>query len=254
VPAPDRTSSVLLVHGAWHGAWCWEPVIAALGERDISAVAIDLPGHGTDAGSLGDLHGDAERVRRALDAFTEPVVLVGHSYGGVVITEAGDHSTVSHLVYVASFNLDEGESAMGAAMAESEAGALDHSDRPDVLAHIHVDDDGTSTVDGEGARLLFYNDCTDAVADWAVARLGPHRMETLSQSPHGVAWRQRPSTYAICGNDNIVHPGLQRILARRATHVVEWPTGHSPFLSRPDLVADVLRDVVTGGAPGATAP
>jgi pimeloyl-ACP methyl ester carboxylesterase len=245
---------VLLVHGAWHGAWCWEPVIAALGERDISALAIDLPGHGDDAGSLGDLHGDADRVRKTLDALTEPVVLVGHSYGGVVTTEAGNHGAVSHLVYVASFNLDEGESAMGAVLTESEAAALDHSDRPDVLAHIHVADDGTSTVDDEGARLLFYNDCPDVVADWAVARLGPHRIETLSQSPHSVAWRQRPSTYAVCADDNIVHPGLQRILARRATNVVEWPTGHSPFLSRPDLVADLLREVVTGGAPSATAP
>jgi pimeloyl-ACP methyl ester carboxylesterase len=94
--------------------------------------------------------------------------------------------------------------------------------------------------------MLFYNDCPDEVADWAVERLGPQRIETLSQAPRAVAWRQRPSTYAVCTADNIVHPGLQRTLARRADNVVEWPTGHSPFLSRPDLVAELLAQVAWG--------
>lgn len=241
-------SPVLLVHGAWHGAWCWGPVIEALAERGVGAVAVDLPGHGADPGALSDLHGDAQRVREVLDGFTEPVVLVGHSYGGVVITEAGVHPMVSHLVYLASFNLDEGESAMGAAMAESQAAALDHSNRPDVLAYVHVADDGTATIDEEGGRILFYNDCPDDVATWAVGQLGPQPMETLSQTPRAVAWRHRPSTYAVCTADNIVHPDLQRILARRATIAVEWPTGHSPFLSRPDLVADLLAGLARGFA------
>jgi pimeloyl-ACP methyl ester carboxylesterase len=238
---------VLLVHGAWHGAWCWEPVVAALADRGVTAEAIDLPGRGDDGGPLTDLHGDADRVRRALDGFDKPVVLVGHSYGGVVITEAGVHPRVSDLVYVASFNVDEGESAMGAAIAESDAAALDHTGRPDVLAHVHVADDGTATIDAEGARILFYNDCRPDIAQWAVDRLGPHPMATLSQAPTAVAWRQRPSTYAVCALDNIVHPGLQRLLARRADHVVDWPTGHSPFLSRPDLVAELLADVAARG-------
>jgi pimeloyl-ACP methyl ester carboxylesterase len=241
-----ETTSVVLVHGAWHGAWCWGPVISVLAERDIATLSIDLPGHGNDPGALSDLHGDAERVRQALDGCREPVVLVGHSYGGVVITEAGLHPMVSHLVYIASFNLDEGESAMSAAVTESDAAALDHSGRPDALGHIHVADDGTSTVDDEGARILFYNDCSAATTDWAVARLGPHPMRTLSQTPRTVAWRHRPSTYAICAFDNIVPPDLQRILARRATTSVEWPTGHSPFLSRPDLVANLLSGIVPG--------
>ncbi len=240
-------SPVLLVHGAWHGAWCWEPVVAALGARQIRAVAVDLPGHGADRGVLSDLYGDAERIRHALDGFTEPVVVVGHSYGGVVITEAGDHPRTSRLVYIAAFNVDEGESAMSAAVSESET--LDHGDRPDVLGHVHVAPDGSSTVDDEGARILFYNDCSHKVADWAIERLGPQRIETLSQAPRTAAWRHKPSTYAVCTADNIVHPGLQRVLARRADHVVEWPTGHSPFLSRPELVADLLAHVARG-SPG----
>ncbi len=237
---------VLLVHGAWHGAWCWEPVVDRLTARDVPVHAIDLPGHGRDAGVLTDLHGDAERVRRTLDGWDEPVVLVGHSYGGVVITEAGVHPCVTDLVYLASFNLDQGESALSAAESASASADLDHADRPDAFSYIHVGDDGMSTVDPEGARLLFYNDCTDDDADWAVARLGPHPMANLEQTPAAVAWRQRSSTYAVCTLDNIVHPGLQRILAGRADRVVEWPTGHSPFLSRPDLVADLLAELAGG--------
>ena len=242
-----RAKPVLLVHGAWHGAWCWEPVVAALSGRGVRAVAIDLPGHGEDRGGLTGVHGDAERVREVLDGLGEPAILVGHSYGGVVITEAGIHPAVSALVYIASFNLDEGESAMSAAVAESEGAAIDHSGRPDALAHIHPGPDGEVLVDPEGARVLFYNDCTSDVADWAVARLGPHTMASLTEAPRAIAWRHRPSAYAVCTRDNIVHPDLQRILARRADRVVEWPTGHSPFLSRPDLVADLLADVAAGG-------
>ena len=163
--------------------------------------------------------------------------------GGVVITEAGVHPRVSHLVYIASFNLDDGESAMSAAIAESETASLDHSGRPDVLSYVAVADDGTTSIDPAGARVLFYNDCPDDVTDWAVDRLGPHPMEDPVPDSTWVAWRQRPSTYAVCSSDNIVHPDLQRILSRRADHVVEWPTGHSPFLSRPDLVADLLVDL-----------
>jgi pimeloyl-ACP methyl ester carboxylesterase len=224
--------------------------LAELTARGVRAVAVDLPGHGADDGPLTGLSGDAERVRDALDQFDEPGVLVGHSYGGVVITQAGLHPRVSDLVYLASFNLDENESAMSVAVAESTRAAIDYSDRPDALAHTHVDEDGTSTIDVEGARTLFYNDCPDALAQWAASRLGPHPIASLSEVPDAVAWRHRPSTYAVCTRDNIVHPELQRILARRADHVVEWPTGHSPFLSRPDLVADLLVEVAGGGDDG----
>jgi pimeloyl-ACP methyl ester carboxylesterase len=234
---------VLFVHGAWHGAWCWKPVLGALADRAVEAVAVDLPGHGEDMGALTDLHGDAERVRRALDGFDRPGILVGHSYGGVVVTEAGVHPAVAELFYIASFNLDAGESAMSAAVAESEAARLDHSGRPDALSHIRLADDGTSTVEPDGAKVLFYNDCPDDVADWAVARLGRHPMVNLSQTPDAVAWRHRPSTYAVCTLDNIVHPDLQRILARRAGRILEWRSGHSPFLSCPEEVAAAVFEV-----------
>ena len=238
---------MVLVHGAWHGAWCWDPVVAALAERQVEAVAVELPGHGADPGPLTDLHGDAARVGEVLDGLGRPSVLVGHSYGGVVITEAGTHRNVAHLVYIASFNLDATESAMSAAMAETQAASIDHGGRPDALSYVRDAGDGTTTIDPEGARILFYNDCPPEIADWAVAHLGRQPIETLSQSPAAVAWRERPSTYAVCTLDNIVHPELQHVLARRATHTVEWPTSHSPFLSRPDLVVDLVAGLAAEG-------
>ncbi|MHB8467660.1 MAG: alpha/beta fold hydrolase, partial [Acidimicrobiales bacterium] len=115
------TATAVLVHGAWHGAWCWERVAAALANVGVPTLAVDLPGHGADPGPLTDLHGDAERVRQVLDAVDGPVVLVGHSYGGVVITEAGDHRGVSHLVYLCALALDGHETAGTAASDEAAA-------------------------------------------------------------------------------------------------------------------------------------
>ncbi|MGH9017970.1 MAG: alpha/beta hydrolase [Acidimicrobiales bacterium] len=249
------TRPVVLVHGAWHGAWCFDPLVAALDRRRVPVTCVELPGHGEDGGELTDLHGDADAVRHHLDRCAKPVVLVGHSYGGVVITEAGVHPQVAELVYIAAFNPDVGESAMDLAAAVSAAAALDHEGRPDALSAIRLGEDGVSTVDPAQARALFYNDCPDELADWAVARLGGQRIATLSDTPDAVAWRHRRSTYAVCTLDGIVHPAMQRVLARRADAVVEWPTGHSPFLSRPDLVAGLLADRAAGGSdPPVTGP
>jgi pimeloyl-ACP methyl ester carboxylesterase len=253
----DRVS-VLLVHGAWHGAWCWERVISALAERDIRAVAVDLPGHGGDPGPMGDLHGDADRVRQVLDRVDGPVVLVGHSYGGAVITDAGDHPAVAHLVYLCALAIDGDESCMTAAAAGFEAAAISQEGRPDLSAGLVADVDGTTTVEASAAAACLYNDCDEATVAWATARLGPQPLVTLQQTPRAVAWRSKPSTYVVCTDDLTIPPELQRLLAKRCTTSVEWPTSHSPFLSAPDRVADLLADTATGlrgaGPPGAGPP
>jgi pimeloyl-ACP methyl ester carboxylesterase len=235
--------TVVLVHGAWHGAWCWERVVPLLEDGGLAVMAVDLPGHGEEAGALTDLHGDAQRVREVLDAGTGPVVLVGHSYGGAVISEAGAHDRVQELVFVAALPLDADETCMVAASSEAEAAALSHEGRPDLGAALRIAEDGTATVDPGLAAEIFYGDCDDATKAWAIARLGPHLLDALQQQPAAVAWRTKPSTYAVCAEDGAIHPGLQRLLAKRCTTTVEWPTSHSPFLSRPELVADLLADV-----------
>jgi pimeloyl-ACP methyl ester carboxylesterase len=233
-------ATVVLVHGAWHGAWCWDRVVAGLTAAGIESVAIDLPGHGADPGPLGDLHADAGRVRNVLDRMSGTVVLVGHSYGGAVITEAGDHRAVAHLVYLAALPLDHDETCTAAATEEAAAAAIDHAGRPDLGAGLIPGSDGTVTLDADVAVAALYNDCDRETAEWAIARLGPQPLVTLQQAPAAIAWRCRPSTYIVCADDQTVHPDLQRLLAKRCTATVEWNTGHSPFLSQPNLVVGLL--------------
>jgi pimeloyl-ACP methyl ester carboxylesterase len=239
---------VVLVHGAWHGAWCWEPVVKGLASEGIAALAIDLPGHGADTGSLGDLHADAARVREVLDQQTgRDVVLVGHSYGGAVITEAGDHPAVGHLVFLCAMALTASESCASVAVGDPVAASISHDGRPDLGQAVIPDDNGMITLDPTLAAACLYNECDPETAAWAVARLGPHPLVTLQQTPLSVAWQSKSSTYAVCTNDLAIHPGLQRIMAARSARTVEWESDHSPFLSHPDLVirlvvAEASRD------------
>jgi pimeloyl-ACP methyl ester carboxylesterase len=241
------TATVVLVHGAWHGAWCFERVLPPLANAGITAVAVDLPGHGDSPEPHGDLHGDAASVAHVLDDIGPDVVLVGHSYGGAVITEAGVHPAVRHLAYLCAFALDEGESCQRAATAEAKS--LDHTGRPNLGRAMVDQGDGLVGIEPTFAAQCFYNDCDEATRGWAVARLGPQSAAALADTPMAIAWRAKPSTYVVCVDDLIVHPGLQRLLGARCTSSVEWPTGHSPFLSQPTLVADLLVGLAGDGPP-----
>ena len=234
------SSTIVLVHGAWHGAWCWDRVTPLLREQGHQVIAVDLPGHGADGGPLVDLHGDAAAVQAALDRVGGEALLVGHSYGGAVITEAGTHPAVRRLVYIAAFCVDDTEGCASALADDPEALAISHEGRPN-LAHAFVlDDEGRSTLTAEGAAACLYNECDRASIDWALERLDPHPLLNLTQAPGAVAWRDRPSTYVVCEHDMAVHPDLQRLLARRCDDVVTWPLDHSPFLCDPARVADLL--------------
>jgi pimeloyl-ACP methyl ester carboxylesterase len=240
------STTVVLVHGAWHGAWCFDRVVPLLERAGVPAVAIDLPGHGNDPGPFTDLHGDAARVAETLDGIGGDVVLLGHSYGGAVITEAGVHPSVKHLVYLCAIALSENETATEAGQAE--VGALSYEGRPNVAEAVVFHDDGTSTLAGPTAAASLYNDCDLETVEWCVSHLGAQPMANLSQTPSAVAWRDRPSSYVVCSEDLIIHPGLQAVLATRCTQSYTWPTGHSPFASQPQLLSTLLVDLAKGGA------
>lgn len=242
VPDPNAADSaeIVLVHGAWHGSWCWAPVIERLGPT-LEVHTVDLPSVGAEP--VGGLANDVAAVRELLDALAGPVVLVGHSYGGAVITGAGDHPNVAHLVYLAAFMLDEGESAAAAATHDPDTAGIDHTGRPDPAAALRPAGEGVVIVDPASRIELFYNECPPEVAAEAADRLQPQALANLMESPSSIAWRSRPSTYVVCTRDNAIHPDLQRIMARRATSSVEWTADHSPFLSQPDLVAQLLVTV-----------
>src|SRR5688572_8117370 len=226
------TATVVLVHGAWHGAWCWEKVVPLLDDAGVPSVALDLPGHGDSTEPLTDLAGDATALREALDRLDD-VVVCAHSYGGVVATEAAaGHPGIRHLIYISSFPVEVGESATSVVVA---------GEASSELANAMVSDgDGTVTLDGAIAPSALFGDCAPDDAVKAPARLCKQSWAELQGEATRAAWKQIPSTYVVCTEDRIVAPAFQHVLARRCTNTVEWPTGHSPFLSRPELVADLL--------------
>ena len=223
--------TVVLVHGAWHGPWCWSPVLARLDEQGIPSVAVDL--------GLMDLHEAAGIVTRAIDDVGGPVLLVGHSYGGIVITEAGVHPAVERLVYLCAFAVDEDETVIGVTLAHGEQTALG--------AAMVLHPDGTSTLDPALVGDVLFADCDAVDVERAVGLLRPHGGASFDQPPKAVAWRFVPTTYVVCGGDRAVAPSLQRWLAGRIPggSTVEWPDcSHSPFFSRPGAVADLLAGLV----------
>ncbi len=218
--------TVVLVHGACHGAWCWDKVTAGLTERGLPSVAIDLPGHGASTEPLGDLAADAAALRATLDA-VGPSVVCGHSYGGAVVTEgAAGHPDVHHVIYLTAFALAPGESTMAAAPGGSE------SDRAtELAAAVRFDDDGTMRFEGPAVIDALYHDCSPEDVAFALAHLGPQNVSELSGVATRAAWQDIPSTYVVCTEDQALAPELQRRLASRTGAIVEWPTSHSPFLS-----------------------
>jgi pimeloyl-ACP methyl ester carboxylesterase len=223
-------AGAVLVHGLWHGGWTWDGVRAHLADRGVAGVAVELP--------LTGLEDDVAATVAALDAFDGPAVLVGHSYGGAVVTAAGAHPQVRHLLYLAAFALAEGES-VGRVLPERAIPATD------LGGALRFSADGREvSVDPALAVDLFYADAPAADASAAVARLRPVDRSVFRGVPASIGWRSRPSTYVVCADDRAVHPELQRAMAERATARLEWPGGHSPALTRPAEVADLIAALV----------
>jgi pimeloyl-ACP methyl ester carboxylesterase len=246
MPEVDAPLPVLLVHGAWHGAWCFAALQAELDRRAVPSYAIDLPGHGASSLPLGDLHGDAEHVAAAIDALTAgggQVVLVGHSYGGAVVTQAAAWRTdrIAQLVYLTAFALADGESLLDLIFStEPQHVAL--------AAAVVQRDDGTSVLDPDLAGPALYATSPPAAAAAATARLSPQPASSFAQPVSGDPRSTVPSTYVVCLRDEAVHPVHQRLMAARCGAVVELDSDHSPFLTDPTGVADVIEPLARGGA------
>ncbi len=220
------TAPLLLVHGAWHGSWAWDPLLDHLDRLDVHTV--DLPSSGTDPATLGDLHADAEVVRAALAGLDAPAVVVGHSYGGVVVSEAATADTgAGHLVYLCAFQLDAGESLLAAV-----------GGRPAPWWELHE-----GHVVATSPEEVFFNGCPADLTAAAVGRLGLQSRAAFEQPLTRAAWREVPSTYVVCEDDRAIPLSAQEQMAQRAGDVVRMPDGHSPFLSSPAELARLLRDV-----------
>ena len=225
---------IVLVHGAFHGAWCWAPLQAELDSRGVPSYAVDLPGHGASTEPLQDMHGDAAAVERLLERLGEEVVLVGHSYGGAVISQAGLAGNVARLVYLSALVIDVEESASAVMAGLPQSTAI-----PGKLMQRR--DDGIMAANAELAAVAFYNTCTPQMAAAAAARLSPQRAATMKQPASRAAWRTVPSTYVRCLADNAVPLAAQDQLAQRCTDVATLDADHSPFLCQPVELADILE-------------
>jgi pimeloyl-ACP methyl ester carboxylesterase len=234
----ESSRPVVLVHGAWHGAWCWATFQAELDRRGITSYAIDLPGHGTSLEPLGGLHHDAAHLAATLDHLdlTDPV-LIGHSYGGAVITQAATgRSDLAHLVYVAAFALNAGESVMGTLRS------LDRHD-VDLSAAMRFHDDGTSTLDPELAAAALYGSCSPEAVAAALPRLSPQPGSTMTEDVTGTPRDTITSTYVRCLQDRALHPEHQAVFAARCTTHVDLDADHSPFVSMPAALADIIEPI-----------
>ena len=219
---------IVFVHGAFvrDGAWWWQPTADVLAGHGLRSSAAVLPS--CESEPRGDFHDDAAAVRALLDASGEPVLLVGHSYGGMVITEAGDHPAVHRLVYVTSFLPDAGEALADFGGSEPPPWHVSHGD-------------GTASVREEFVRPLFAQDFDDATYAAAAARLTAQNEAVFGRPATRAAWRKIRSTYVVCADDRATPPEKQRAQAGRATEIVELPVAHHPFVTRPELVAEVLQ-------------
>jgi len=230
---------VVLVHGAWHGAWCWAGLQHALDELGVASLAVDLPGHGASTQPLSDLYGDAQHVTTVLAQLGTPAVLVGHSYGGAVITEAASHfSEVAHLVYLTAFALERGESIMSFLTSQPPAAVA-------LSRAIVPRDDGSSVIDPLQAVASFYGDCTTAVTAAAIARLSPQPMVTFADGVSGSPRTTIESTYVRCLRDAAIHITHQDVMAARCTTVHALDCDHSPFASRIAETAAIIHALAT---------
>ncbi len=206
-----------------------------LEKRGFAVRAVDLPSVGAKPGSGLDLSADAAEVEAVLDTLTGPVVLCGHSYAGMVISRVRPRG-IAHLVYVCAFVPLEGQSLITAG-----------SGRP--ASWIQMIDGGLMQPDASRADAVFYTDCDPATRDWAKSKLKPQSAAIMTEPVARPTWRDVPSTYVVCVNDGALPYDTQRnVYAPRMSHVVELKADHSPFLSQPAALADVLAATASGGA------
>jgi pimeloyl-ACP methyl ester carboxylesterase len=231
--------TLVLVHGAWHGPWVWRRLVDELADLDTRTVV--LPSVGADAEALGDMYSDAAAVRAAVAAVDGPVVVCAHSYGGVPVSEGlAGVSNVVGLVYLAAFQLDVGESLLGAVGGSAPS-----------WWNVHRSE---GYVDALRPFETFYGDVRPHTARGAVARLSHQALAAFEQPLTSAAWHTVPSTYVVCEHDAAIPVVAQEMMARNADRVLRMRSSHSPFLSRPAQLAGVLRaEVMAASRPAATA-
>jgi pimeloyl-ACP methyl ester carboxylesterase len=224
--APVAAKTIVLVHGAFADGSSWDKVIPALQTAGYNVVAVHEP--------LSSLADDVAATKRVIDAQPGPVLLVGHSYGGVVITEAGNSDKVSGLVYVAAFAPDAGESVQDLGAGKP---------APEWTKKLIADPAGFLTLPGDVVSKDFAQDVSAADAKLITAKQGPIAAKAFGDKVKTPAWKTKPSWFVRAEADHMIDPAGQELMAKRAgskltsvkgaSHVVMW--------SKPkDVIAVIL--------------
>jgi pimeloyl-ACP methyl ester carboxylesterase len=230
-------NTYVLVHGSWHGAWCWEKVIPLLEQEGHTAVAINLPGHGGDSSPAADisLQTYADSICRALDAQPEPVILVGHSMGGIAISQAARYRAqkIKALIYLTGFLLRDGESLSDVVRQDK-----DSLIPPNVIVN---ESQGVLTLREDAVEEIFYGNCPAEDVARAKSLMCPDPLAPLA-TPLKISaesFGRIPRRYIECLRDRAISPAIQRQMytATPCQKVLSMDTDHSPFFSAPEELA-----------------
>ncbi len=232
IAAQAEDVSVVLVHGAFSDGSAWNKVIPILQDAGVSVSAVQL--------HLASLVGDVDTVSRAIDLQDGPVVLVGHSYGGSVITQAGAHDDVKHLVFVAGFALEAGQSLND--LIEGQPAAP-------WQAELYPDEHGYLRLTPTGISEFFAPDLSDEETAVMAVTQGPLKYATNAEAPTVAAWAMKPTSYVIAANDQIVTPEVQSYFAERmGAETTTLSASHVAMLAQPEAVAEVILEAVTAAS------
>jgi pimeloyl-ACP methyl ester carboxylesterase len=216
--------SIVFAHGLWADGSCFQKLIPALQAEGHEVIASQ---HGLDS-----LDSDIASVTRAIDRVSGPVILIGHSYGGTLITHAGVHDRVAALVYIAALGPDETETS------QSQQAKFPTTD---VFSHIEVAD-GRIWLRPSGIGC-FAGDLSEEEQKLVLATQAVPVADLFTQKAGGIAWRSKPSWSIVATQDRTVHPELERAAAKRmGAKIHEVASSHVPMLSKPKFVLDVIRD------------
>jgi pimeloyl-ACP methyl ester carboxylesterase len=217
--------NIVLVHGAWADGSCWSNVIPRLASDGFQVTAVQLP--------LTSVSDDVATVQRALALQDGPVVLVGHSYGGAVITEAGNDPKVSALVYVAGWAPDQGESL---------GSLLGSVPPPPLLSAMTTDASGFVKITPSGIADAFAQDVRSEEKVLLTATQGPLARASFGTAITTPAWRSKPSWYIVASEDRAIPPQLEQMMASRmGAHTTTLHSSHVPMISHPAKVSEVIE-------------
>lgn len=221
---------IVLVHGFWGGAAHWSKVIIELAHKGHGSIhAVEIP--------LTSLADDVERTRKMVAQIEGDVLLVGHSYGGAVITEVGNQPNVVGLVYIAAFAPDSGESP----------GGITQQHLPLAAPHLQPDSDGYLWLQAEKFHESFCQDLTqDEGLVMAVTQKAP-LASTFGDSIQTPAWKNKPSWYQISSQDRMIHPDNQNHMSSRlgARKIITLDASHASLASQPVAVAALIDEAAT---------